>query len=124
MSAYRPSLVLAAAVVLLAACQSAPPQPSSPPCSVCGYAGPGVPPGIALPPGLRSPFKPGDSAAVSKAVELRVSPSPSADVVEKLPPGTVVKLKSRVLNSISAWWLVDYQLNSGWIQEGELPAPR
>lgn len=119
----RQSLALAAvAAVLLAACQSGPPKP--PPCKVCAYGGPGAPPGVALPPGLATPFKAGERVAVAKAVDLRSAPSPTGETVEALPAGTVVTLRSRMLNAIGPWWLVDHQLNSGWLRESELPAPR
>lgn len=116
------SLALVSAAVLLSACQSDPPKPE--PCKVCGYGGQGVPPGVVLPPGLATPFNAGESAALPKATPLRTSPSPGGDAVDQIPAGGVVKLRTRMLNGIGPWWLVDYKINSGWIRESELPPPR
>ena len=77
------------------------------------------PPGY-LPPGLATSLKPNDAVSIKVPLKLLQGPKPGAIVAEKLPAGTLVKLKTRILNDAGPWWLVETPHAAGWVPEHEL----
>ncbi|MFT4047598.1 MAG: hypothetical protein QM661_13020 [Solimonas sp.] len=73
-----------------------------------------------LPPGLSSALKEGDAVSLRTPMPLRLHPTAYSESDETLPPGTLVRLRSRILNAAGPWWLVDGPNVSGWISEAEL----
>ncbi|MGH8445126.1 MAG: hypothetical protein ACREVL_07660 [Solimonas sp.] len=108
-------LLMAAAGLLLAGCAAEAPKPMAPK----NISAPLKPVGL-LPPGLSSSLKEGDAVSLKVPTALRLHPVPNGDVEEQLPPGTLVKLKSRILNAVGPWWLVDTPHAAGWVAEAEL----
>jgi hypothetical protein len=101
---------------LLPACSSDAPKPLQPK----NISAPLKPVGL-LPPGLATSLKEGDAVALKAPTPLRLHPvKAGGEGDEMLPPGTLVRLKSRILNATGPWWLVDAQNASGWLSEAEL----
>ena len=108
-------LLAAAGLGLLAACGSNAPKPLEP----RNVSAPLKPVGL-LPPGVSSSLKEGDAVSLKAPTTLLLHPKTPAAAEARLPPGTLVRLKSRILNSIGPWWLVDTGNDSGWVAEAEL----
>lgn len=77
------------------------------------------PPGY-LPPGLATPLKAGDAVSIKVPLSLLQAPKAGSVVAEKLPVGTLVTVKSRLLNAAGPWWLVETRTAAGWVPEHEL----
>lgn len=107
-----------AVVMAFAGCASEAPQPAAPK----NISAPLKPEGL-LPPGVSAALKAGDAVALKAPTALRLTPLPNAQAGDLLPAGTLVRLKSRVLNARGSWWLVDAPNASGWVVEAELLRP-
>ncbi len=117
MNATRPLAAMLAIGLALCACQSTPPlRPDT--------VGQVPLDQLRLPPGLQTPFKAEQPVSLAAPVALLSSPTPGGVIQYRLPAGAVVTLKSRVLNSVGAWWLVETATAGGWLRETDLPAPR
>lgn len=113
--------VRAAALALLmalAGCASEAPKPATPKNISAPLKAEGL-----LPPGVSAALKAGDAVALKAPTSLRLTPLPNAEAGDLLPAGTLVRLKSRVLNARGSWWLVDAPNASGWVVEAELLKP-
>lgn len=104
------------AAIGVAGCQSKGPEP----LSAKNVSAPLKPPPGYLPPGLATPLKEGDTVSIKVPLPLLMAPKAGSTVAEKLPAGTVVKLKTRMLNNAGPWWLVQSNLVAGWVPEHEL----
>lgn len=110
---------MAAAIVAaigVAGCQSKGPEP----LKAKDVSAPMKPPPGYLPPGLATPLKTGDSVSLKVPLALLMAPKAGSTVVEKLPAGSLVTLKSRMLNDAGPWWLVQKGMSAGWVREHEL----
>jgi len=117
MNTTRPLAALFAVGLALSACQSTPPLTPD----TVGQ----VPlDQLRLPPGLQTPFKAEQAVALAAPIALLSSPTPSGSILYRLPAGSVVTLKSRVLNTVGPWWLVETSTAGGWLRETDLPAPK
>lgn len=108
--------LLGAAVIALSSCSSDAPKPLEP----RNVSAPLKPSGL-LPPGLSSALKEGDAVSLKAPLTLRLHPKAGSEG-DTLPPGAIVRLKSRVLNAAGPWWLVQASNASGWLAESELIA--
>ncbi len=118
--AYRRLLTAAflAGVValMMVGCASEAPQPLAPK----NISAPLQPPARYLPPGLATSLKDDDVVSLTAPAALRLTPKIKGQLAGKLPPGSLLRLKSRVLNAEGPWWLVDAGPLSGWIAEPQL----
>ncbi|NKF21309.1 hypothetical protein [Solimonas marina] len=76
---------------------------------------------LQLPAGLASRYQPGETVALAAPTTLFLHPLVKGETAAKLPPGALVKLKSRVLNAEGPWWLIEGQNAAGWVSEKTLP---
>ncbi|WP_028081026.1 hypothetical protein [Solimonas soli] len=106
--------LLGVAIAALPGCGSDAPKP----LEARNVSAPLKPVGL-LPPGLATSLKEGDVVALKVPLTLRLHPKAGSGG-ETLPPGAIVRLKSRVLNAAGPWWLVDGSNASGWLTEAEL----
>lgn len=109
------TLLGAGTALALAACGSAAPKPMAPKNISAPLNAPAY-----LPPGLSSVLKQGDAIALKRATPLLLHPKGQSEVEDRLPPGALIRLKSRMLNNEGPWWLVDTPTAAGWIAEAEL----
>lgn len=105
-----------ASATMLSACGSNAPKP----LEAKNVSAPLKPPPGVLPPGLATPLHEGEAVAIKVPLPLLTAPSPAATVDSKLPAGSLVTLKTRILNGIGPWWLVETKVAAGWIPEHEL----